>query len=111
VAGRPAKSNGAEAFTFINGSKFRPFPPTRDALHGEQSDSVDADEVWSYDEQQGDDLLQAVVPTQLTRPGAQLWLWSTRGDRHSVWFHNLIEAGHGRSARGAAHRLRHPRGC
>jgi hypothetical protein len=91
VAGKPAKSNGAEALTFINGSKFRPFPPTRDALHGEQSDNVDADEVWAYDEQQGDDLLQAVVPTQLTRPGAQLWLWSTRGDRHSVWFHNLIE--------------------
>jgi hypothetical protein len=94
VAGRPAKSNGAESLTFVNGSVLRPFPPTRDALHGEQSDQADIDEAWAFDDQQGDDLLQAITPTQLTRPGAQTWVWSTRGDRNSTWFHGLVERGY-----------------
>jgi hypothetical protein len=34
------------------------------------------------------------VPTQATRPGAQTWVWSTRGDLNSTWFHGLIESGY-----------------
>lgn len=92
VDGRPRSSNGAESLVFVNGSNLRPHPPTRDALHGEQSDLNNVDEAWVFDELQGADLFQAITPTQTTRPGAQTWLWSTRGDRGSVWFHGLIEA-------------------
>jgi hypothetical protein len=92
VDGRPRSSNGAEQLVFVNGSNLRPHPPTRDALHGEQSDLNNIDEAWVFDELQGADLFQAITPTQATRPGAQTWIWSTRGDRSSVWFHGLIEA-------------------
>jgi hypothetical protein len=72
----------------------RPHPPTRDSLHGEQGDHNDIDEAWSYDELQGDDVMQAIRPTHATRPGAQTWVYSTRGDRSSTWFHGLIEQGY-----------------
>jgi hypothetical protein len=85
---------GSEALIFANGSQLRPHPPTRDSLHGEQSDHNDVDEAWSYDELHGNDLLQAIQPTQITRPGAQTWIWSTRGDMNSTWFHGLIERGY-----------------
>jgi hypothetical protein len=85
---------GSEGLTFANGSTLRPHPPTRDALHGRQSDHNDIDEGWAFDELRGGELLQAIVPTQATRPGAQTWVWSTRGDRSSAWFHGLIEQGY-----------------
>jgi hypothetical protein len=92
VDGRPRSSNGGESLVFVNGSNLRPHPPTRDALHGEQSDLNNVDEAWVFDDLQGADLMQAITPTQLTRPGAQTWIWSTRGDRSSTWFHGLIDA-------------------
>jgi hypothetical protein len=92
VDGKPRSSNGAESLVFVNGSNLRPHPPTRDALHGEQSDLNNIDEGWVFDDLQGADLMQAITPTQLTRPGAQTWVWSTRGDRSSTWFHGLIDA-------------------
>lgn len=91
VKGRPRMGNGGEELVFLNGSKFRPHPPTRDSLHGEQSDTNNIDEPWAYDEVTGADLFQAITPTQLTRPGAQTFLWSTRGDASSTWFHGLID--------------------
>jgi hypothetical protein len=90
LSGRPRRAAGSEALVFTNGSALRPHPPTRDGLHGEQSDHNDVDEAWAYDEVQGDGVLQAIEPTQATRPGAQTWIWSTRGDRNSTWFHGLI---------------------
>jgi hypothetical protein len=88
--GRPRRAAGSESLVFLTGSQLRPHPPTRDGLHGEQSDHNDIDEAWAYDEAQGDGVLQAIQPTQATRPGAQTWVWSTRGDRSSTWFHGLI---------------------
>jgi hypothetical protein len=94
LAGPPRKAAGNEALIFANGSELRPHPPTRDGLHGEQGDHNDVDEAWAYDELQGADVLQAIKPTHATRPGAQTWIWSTRGDRSSTWFHGLIESGY-----------------
>jgi len=90
VHGKPAFRGGSECLTFTNGSTLRPFAPGRDALHGKQSDDDDIDEGWAFDEAQGDDLFQAITPTHATRPGAQTWIWSTRGDALSVWFHRLV---------------------
>jgi hypothetical protein len=94
LAGPPRKAAGNEALVFVNGSELRPHPPTRDGLHGEQGDHNDVDEAWAYDEQQGADVMQAIRPTHATRPGAQTWIYSTRGDRSSSWFHGLIEQGY-----------------
>lgn len=88
------KGAGSEWLQFVNGSTLRPHPPQRDALHGKQSDHNDIDEGWSFDEVHGDDLFQAINPTQATRPGAQTFVWSTRGDASSTWFHGLIERGY-----------------
>jgi phage terminase large subunit-like protein len=86
------KGNGDEQLVFVNQSRFRPHKPGRDALHGEQSDLNNIDEAWVFDDLAGADLMQAITPTQLTRPGAQTWVWSTRGDRSSTWFHGMIDA-------------------
>jgi hypothetical protein len=94
LAGPPRKAAGNEALVFANGSELRPHPPTRDGLHGEQGDHNDIDEAWAYDELQGADVMQAIRPTHATRPGAQTWVYSTRGDRSSTWFHGLIESGY-----------------
>jgi hypothetical protein len=88
------RAAGSEALLFANGSELRPHPPTRDGLHGEQGDHNDIDEGWAYDELQGADVMQAIRPTHATRPGAQTWVWSTRGDRSSTWLHGLIESGY-----------------
>jgi hypothetical protein len=98
IRGRPLRSNGKEALTFLNGSKLRPHPPTRDALHGKQSDINNIDEAWSFDELRGNELMQAITPTQTTRwrppyNGAQIWVWSTAGDAQSTWFRKLVERG------------------
>jgi hypothetical protein len=85
---------GSEGLVFVNGSTLRPHPPTRDAMHGKQSDHNDVDEAWAHDEAHGADLMQAIIPTQATRPGAQTWVWSARGDRSSTWFHGLLEQGY-----------------
>jgi hypothetical protein len=97
VKGKPRKSAGSQALEWINGSKLRPHPPTRDALHGKQSDLNNVDEGWSFDEPRGAELLQAIIPTQSTRDvapwhGGQTIVWSTMGDAASSWFHGLADA-------------------
>jgi hypothetical protein len=91
ILGKPAYRGGSEALTWTTGSTLRPFAPGRDALHGKQSDDVDIDEGWSFSEPDGADLLQAIAPTKSTRPGAQTWIWSTRGDAGSAWFHKQLD--------------------
>ena len=56
----------------------RCFSPTRSALHGKQSDLVNIDELWAFSSAVGDELLQAIGPTQATRPGAQVVACSPR---------------------------------
>jgi hypothetical protein len=94
LVAKTRRAAGSEFLRFVNDSEMRPHPPTRDGLHGEQGDHNDVDEGWAYDELQGDDVMQAIRPTHATRPGAQTWVWSTRGDRSSAWFHGLIELGY-----------------
>lgn len=73
------------------GAQFRPHPPTDKYLHGEQSDLNLIDEPWAYSEVQGDALMQAIVPTQNTRPNAQTIMLSTMGDANSTWWHSIVD--------------------
>lgn len=66
----------------------RVFSPKRSALHGKQSDLVNLDELWAHEAAAGDELLQAIGPTQATRPGAQVIMQSAAGDEASTF---LIE--------------------
>ncbi len=89
---RSKRTNGAEALEVPRlRSRFSPHPPTEESLHGEQSDLNIIDEGWVFDDAEGQALLQAIVPTQATRPGAQTIIVSTMGTARSTWFHGLVE--------------------
>lgn len=73
------------------GAQIRPHPPNDQYLHGEQSDLNLLDETWSFTEAQGKALLQAIIPTQNTRPAAQTIMLSTEGDADSTWWHRIVD--------------------
>lgn len=87
------RGKGSERMSFVNGSALRPHPPTEDSLHGEQSDLNNVDEGWKFTEPDALALMQAIVPTQTTRKGAQTVIVSTMGTAASTWFHGLCDAG------------------
>ena len=91
---RRRNTNGSECLTFTNKSTLRLFNPKSDkALHGKQSDLVLVDEAFAFTDEEGDRLLQAVVPTQATRPAAQLWIVSTAGTAQSTWLRGYVNRG------------------
>ena len=76
-----------------SGGLVRPFPPNPTGLHGKVSDLVVIDEAWAFDAMRGPQLDQAIVPTQATRPNAQVWKCSTAGDATSTWWLGTVEQG------------------
>lgn len=76
-----------------SGGLVRPFPPNPTGLHGKISDLVVIDECWAFDFVRGQQLDQAIVPTQATRANAQVWKVSTAGDATSLWWLGTVEAG------------------
>jgi hypothetical protein len=75
------------------GGLIRPFPPNATGLHGKVSDIVVVDEAWSFDLVRGQQLDQAIVPTQATRSNAQVWKLSTAGDAGALWWLGTVEVG------------------
>lgn len=96
------RAAGKEAIRWLRAGRgtFRPFNPTPDGLHSKQSDLVIVDEAWSFDPVRGRELDQAIVPTQATRPGAQVWKVSTAGTDASTWLLGSVEAGRAAVAAG-----------
>ena len=92
---RTLRGNGHEAMRYPNGSTWRPHPPTEAAMHGKQSDREDIDEGWAFEDFHGQKLLQAIAPTQLTRPMAQTFVWSAGGTAASTWLAELVARGRG----------------
>jgi hypothetical protein len=92
---RTLRGNGHEAMRYPNGSTWRPHPPTEAAMHGKQSDREDIDEGWAFEDVHGQKLLQAIAPTQLTRPMAQTYVWSAGGTAASTWLAELVARGRG----------------
>lgn len=84
---------GSEVLTFPNGSEMRPHPPSEAKLHGKQSDRNDIDEAWWFDLPTGLLLMQAIGPTQLTRPGAQTHIHSAGGTANSTWLADWVARG------------------
>jgi hypothetical protein len=85
---------GSENIKWIrSGGLVRPFPPNPTGLHGKVSDLVVIDEAWAFDFVRGQQLDQAIVPTQATRANAQVWKVSTAGDATSLWWLGTVEAG------------------
>ena len=87
------RSAGSEGISYPNGGLLRVFAPQPAALHSKQSDLVVVDEAWAHDLERGRALDQAIVPTQATRPGAQVWKVSTAGEDSSLWLWEAVERG------------------
>ena len=73
------------------GSQIRPHPPTEEYLHGEQSDLNLIDEPWVLSEDEASALMQAIEPTQATRPNAQTIMLSTAGTAASTWWQRQVD--------------------
>lgn len=89
---RVGRGAGDSHITFPNSSVIRPFPPTANSLHSETPHRVDLDEIWDYTAEQGDALIQAIKPAQLTLRDRQIWMYSAAGDHTSqfMWAWTLI---------------------
>lgn len=90
---RIRRAQGSEGITYPHGSMFRIFAPLPAALHSKQSDLVIVDECWAHELERGRQLDQAIIPTQATRPGAQVWKLSTAGDETSLWLWEMVQKG------------------
>jgi hypothetical protein len=90
---RVRRSAGSEGITYPHGGMLRVFAPLPGALHSKQSDLVVVDEAWAHGLERGRQLDQAIVPTQATREGAQVWKVSTAGDENSLWLWDTVTKG------------------
>ena len=63
------------------------------AMHGRQSDTYVFDECWELLPDKAESLIQAVQPTQATRPNRQLLFVSTAGTDESIWFRDWVRRG------------------
>lgn len=91
--GPARRANGGEAIRFRNHGSVRPFSPQPAALHGRTTDLVMIDEGWAFTPERGRELEVAIVPTQATRPGAQVWIVSAAGSAASTWLRTYVDRG------------------
>lgn len=87
------ESAGSEGLRFANGSQISPFAPGPKNLHGYTPPLVMIDEAWSFTAAEGNDLMAAIQPAQITLPDRQLWIVSTQGDARSAFLNDLIDRG------------------
>jgi hypothetical protein len=87
------RAQGSEGIAYPHGGMLRIFAPLPAALHSKQSDLVIVDEAWAHELERGRQIDQAIVPTQATRPGAQVWKVSTAGDESSLWLWDAVTRG------------------
>lgn len=87
-----ALRGGSEHVEFPGGSVFQVFAPTPESLHGYTPPTVMVDEGFSQTAMQGELLMGAIGPAQITITDKQIWIVSTAGTAESVWLHDWIDA-------------------
>jgi hypothetical protein len=87
------RSSGASHIHWPDGSRLSILPPLPDSFRGDAYDMVIVDEAQTFDPDESADLLAAILPTFLTRRGAQLVLLGTAGEFRSGMFHDYLEKG------------------
>lgn len=87
---RLSLNNGSEAIEFGNGSLWGIDAPSRTGGHGDTLDDADIDEAFAH---QDDTVEGAVRPAQATRVNAKLGVFSTAGDRLSIYLYRKVLAG------------------
>jgi phage terminase large subunit-like protein len=84
---------GSQAVTFPNSSSIAPFAPTPKSLHGYTPHDVVCDEIFAFDDAQGQALEGAIGPAQITLEDAQTLYLSTMGTKDSTFLHAKVDAG------------------
>lgn len=88
------RSAGDEAIMLPNRSALRLFSPGPAAIHGETPPLVTLDEIWHFDEMEGDEMLEgAIIPAQITLVGKQIWMFSTAGTALSTFMKKWCKRG------------------
>lgn len=88
------RSAGDEAIQLPNNSALRLFAPGPAAIHGETPPLVTLDEIWHFDELEGDEMLEgAIIPAQITLVGKQVWMFSTAGTAFSTFMKKWVKRG------------------
>lgn len=87
------RAAGKERLAFPNGSVLQVFAPTPDSLHGYTPPTVCLDEAFAHSPAQGDALMGAIGPAQITLVDRQLWIVSTRGTAESTFLQGWIDKG------------------
>jgi hypothetical protein len=79
--------------TFHNGSRIAPFVPNAESLHGYSFEDLVLDEIFSFDEILGNDILGAAIPAMQTFHNRQVVLISTRGTPKSTFLNSWLKRG------------------
>lgn len=90
---RILRGAGHQVIIFQNGSYFQVLPPKPDAFRGDSGDMILLDEAQEHDAAESAELMGAILPTMDTRPGAQLVVAGTAGERRSGIFWETLEEG------------------
>ena len=90
---RIMRGAGNQNLTFQNGSLFQVLPPKPESFRGDSGDLILLDEAQEHTADQSAELLGAILPTMDTRPGAQLVVAGTAGERRSGIFWDTLEEG------------------
>jgi phage terminase large subunit-like protein len=90
---RIMRGAGNQNLTFLNGSLFQVLPPKPDAFRGDSGDMILLDEAQEHTADVSAELLGAILPTMDTRPGAQLVVAGTAGERRSGIFWDTLQEG------------------
>lgn len=86
-----ALRGGSEHVEFPGGSVFQVFAPTPESLHGYTPPTVMLDEVFSLTPAEGELLMGAIGPAQITIRDKQIWIVSTAGTAESTFLHDWID--------------------
>lgn len=90
---RIMRGAGNQCVLFKNGSLFQVLTPKPDAFRGDAADLIVLDEAQEHTVEDSAELLGAILPTMDTRPGAQLVVAGTAGERRSGMFWDALVEG------------------
>lgn len=90
---RILRGAGNQCVLFANGSLFQVLTPKPDAFRGDAADLIILDEAQEHTVEDSAELMGAILPTMDTRPGAQIIVAGTAGERRSGLFWESLEEG------------------